>query len=893
MDRDRQHELERRSVLRAMGAGATLSGLDAVTGGGNGLAALLSGEGPTDTAGAEMAAAMNDWFAGRKLVQDEQCAYPTGGGLIGQAHDFELYGPTNVNAQTSNGSMAIGISDEGTVTVFRWPRPSFYDQIKYKTSDRDAPSSGKEHGKFGAYPNAGAFLGLAVEREDAGAAAGPTLTWLREDAWATEQAYTDDDTDPTDLADSVRTEFRNDDLGLTVVVRDVVAAGDTAPNGEPERDGDDVLVRDVTVERDRDSPVTGARLAAFENLNLVVSKKPKSPTRGWCEEEENQDLARYDPSADAIVHEKADTDTSTGEFRQVSVAMAIADGSDGHQVGGDAYEPTASPVGQAGPLQDAYDDLRDGRLQGNDQFAGQTTGALVADLEFDDSASGTTDAAHEQVLFAAGATASESTALLEDYRDRSFAAVDREKREWISDLLDDPPLPDTDDTAVLALCKRALVSLVTSYDPQSGAVVASICTQSPYGEDWVRDGAFFNYGLGVAGLGDWIDKRNRWYADIQQSETDPRPTYPDTPPGNWPMNHYADGVVGGPIPWEIDETGYGLWTIVDHYELTGDDAYLEAVWPAIQRAADFLVRWKDPRNNLQAHASEDDHPEPTQTIIGAATVSLGLESAELAAEALGKDAKAAEYRARRSELEDATERLLYAEADPKNDRPGFYGKKKQFPMAPLAWPICWNHYDDYRMQNHLHAVWKQISRTFEEPAAGQKDSGLYESKGLVPLAQATRNSPVSAPGIDGEVTFEDVKSGIDWVANRHATPDTHIMGEIWIRRGSGDDAEIKTTISQPHIWEQILFYLAALEVYPPTDDYDLTLDESCGGVIDQLRRIETTGSAPGNSERAPGQRDPPANGGERSNGSDGASASDDDDDDGRASPFPSPIPDEF
>jgi hypothetical protein len=843
MDRDRQHELGRRSVLRAMGAGATVSGLGA-TGDDDGLAALLSVEDPA-TPGAEMAAAMNEWFGARALVQNEQCAYPTGGGLVGEAHDFELYGPTDVNAQTSNGSLAVGISDEGTLTVFRWPRPSFYDQLKYKTSDRDAPSSGTDHGKFGAYPNAGAFLGLVVERGEAA----PTLTWLREDDWSVDQAYTDADADPTDLADSVRTTFRHDDLGLTVVVRDVVAAGDADRAGDPTRDGDDVLVRDVTVERDADSPVTSARLAAFENLNLVVSKKPKSPTRDWCEEEENQDRARYLPGADAVVHERADTDTSTGEFREVAVAMGFAGESDGHQVGGDAYEPTATPAGRGGPTQDAYDDLRDGTLRGNDEFVGQTTGALVADLEF--GGEGDPDTATEQVLFAAAETATGATALVDEYRDRSFAAVDREKRAWIETLLDDPPLPDTDDTAVLALCKRALVSLVTSYDPQSGAVVASICTQSPYGEDWVRDGAFFNYGLGVVGLDDWVAKRNRWYADIQQAAEDPEPTYPDTPPGNWPMNHYADGVAGGPIDWEIDETAYGLWTIVDHYELTGDEAYLEAVWPAVQRAADFLAEWKDPRNNLQGHASEDDHPEPTQSIIGAATVWLGLGSAVTAAEALGKDEQAAVYRGRRSELADAVERLLYAEADPSENRPGFYGKKKGFPMAPLAWPICWDDYDTHRMRNHLHAVWQQISTSFAEPAAGEKGSGLYEAKGLVPLAQATRNSPVSAPDLDGEVTGADVKAGIDWIANRHATPDTHIMGEIWIRRETEDGPEVKTTISQPHIWEQILFYLAALEAYPPSDDYDLALEESCGGVIDQLRDIETNGRDPGQPEEWP------------------------------------------
>jgi hypothetical protein len=872
-----------------MGAGAALSGLGAATGDGGGLAALLQRDDPTDGG---IAAARNDWFAARSMVSDEQCAYPGRGGVIGEAADFELYGPTDINAQTSNGSLAVGISDEGTLTVFRWPRPSFYDQLKYKTNSRAEPPSGKEHGRFGAYPNAGAFLGLVVDRADG---TGPDLTWFREDSWDVEQAYTDDDADPTDLADSVRTTFRNDGLGLTVTVRDVVARGGADRAGDATGEGDDVLVRDVTVERDGDSPVSSARLAAFENLNLVVSKKPKSPTRDWCEEEENQDRARYDPGADAIVHEKADQDGSTGEFRQVAVAMGFAGASSGHQVGGDAYEPTASPAGQGGPAEDAYDDLRDGELRGNDEFAGQTTGAMLADLDFGGEQGGV---ANERVLFAAGETAVAATSLLGEYRDRSFEAVDREKRSWLDRLLEDPPLPDTDDTAVLALCKRALVTLVTTYDPESGAVVASIATQAPYGEDWVRDGAFFNYGLGMIGREEWIAKRNRWYAEIQQSEANPHPTYPDTPRGNWPMNHYADGVAGGPIDWEIDETGYGLWTIVDHYELTGDEEYLRDVWPAIERAADFLVGYKDDRNNLQAPASEDDHPEPTQSIIGAATVWLGLDAAVTAAEALDEEAAAVRYRQRKGELRPAIERECYVQ--PTEDEPGFYGARTGFPMAPLAWPVCWNDFENDRMRNHLHTVWCGISDSFDQPTDDdddsglceskgddEKNSGLYESKGLIPLAQATRDGPVSAPGVEGEVTKHDVRDGIDWVANEHATPDTHIMGEIWIER----EGEVKTTVSQPHVWEQILFYLAALETYPPTDEYDLDLSERCGGVINQLRDIETNGPDRGRSES------PPTMGAGAGGDADGRSGGSDEADDGAGSSdgpgFPWPVPDSF
>ena len=69
-------------------------------------------------------------------------------------HDPEIYGPTDLNAESSNQRLAVGLNRAGTVTVFRWPRPSFYDQVKYRTTDRRLP-------RFGAAPNDGAFLGLA------------------------------------------------------------------------------------------------------------------------------------------------------------------------------------------------------------------------------------------------------------------------------------------------------------------------------------------------------------------------------------------------------------------------------------------------------------------------------------------------------------------------------------------------------------------------------------------------------------------------------------------------------------------------------------------------------------------------------------------------------------
>src|SRR5690242_4020598 len=44
--------------------------------------------------------------------------------------DYEAYGPTDVNAQTGDGHLTVNENSAGTLTVFKYPNPSYYNQIK-------------------------------------------------------------------------------------------------------------------------------------------------------------------------------------------------------------------------------------------------------------------------------------------------------------------------------------------------------------------------------------------------------------------------------------------------------------------------------------------------------------------------------------------------------------------------------------------------------------------------------------------------------------------------------------------------------------------------------------------------------------------------------------------
>src|SRR3954468_15409300 len=83
--------------------------------------------------------------------------------------DFEAYGPTDVTVQAGNNRVTANENAAGTVTVFKYPDPSLYNQVKYFAVSRD--EHGVVHTRF---PNEGAFAGISWT---AGGRTG--FAWLR------------------------------------------------------------------------------------------------------------------------------------------------------------------------------------------------------------------------------------------------------------------------------------------------------------------------------------------------------------------------------------------------------------------------------------------------------------------------------------------------------------------------------------------------------------------------------------------------------------------------------------------------------------------------------------------------------------------------------------------
>ena len=264
------------------------------------------------------------------------------------------------------------------------------------------------------------------------------------------------------------------------------------------------------------------------------------------------------------------------------------------------------------------------------------------------------------------------------------------------------------------------------------------------------------------------------------------------------MNSYADGIDGAPIPWEIDETGLGIWTLYDHSTFLHGPAarsYLRAVYPAIVRSADFLTLCEDPTSGMQCIANEDDNYSPSQSLHGAETVYLGLRSALAAARATGDaDARVGRWRARLGRLGAAIDRLYdpATKAYRKGNSGGNAYNLDYSDGGWLLWPVQYKPYDDPTMRGEAATV----DRAMRAALAGPR--GQYEAKALLGLSYARRD-PAARARLRGPLAY---------MARALTTP-TGLFGESWVRIRGRRPLPVQ---DMPHVWEHALFYLAALKI---------------------------------------------------------------------------------
>lgn len=248
-------------------------------------------------------------------------------------------------------------------------------------------------------------------------------------------------------------------------------------------------------------------------------------------------------------------------------------------------------------------------------------------------------------------------------------------RHWVSaGEKDFSPLP----LEVAQSYRRSLLILRTQID-RGGAVIAANDTdirqfnQDTYSYMWPRDGAIVSQALDRAGYGG-LSKRflefctqkavNYNYSASILAET------------GFLMHKYnPDGSVGSSWqPWlegeeilfpvQEDETALVVWAIWNHYQIHRDIEAIRPFYsPFVERAADFLLNFRDDRTGLPLPSYDLWEERRGVFTYTTATVIGGLEAAAGLAALFHEEARAAAYTAGARDIRAALDRHLYCPRD--------------------------------------------------------------------------------------------------------------------------------------------------------------------------------------------------------------------------------------
>lgn len=712
-----------------------------------------------------------------------------------------LFGPTRIRGATGNGRVSIGVSEDGEVTVLRWPSPSQFDQLAYRTA---RGAGGLKKPRYGAGANQGLLLGLAWTQDG-----------QRRFAWLRDAPFTHDLRFPHEDSAVLVDEASDPATGLRVESRWF------APPGQ------DVLAVRVRVHPREPGRIQDMRLVFFENLAPTRKRLPYVPL--YDSLVEDLDQLEYEPRGQLLVHRRArrklwpfgqvERDTTPDELEAlitrdledteaalkselpgVSVGPFLRPDPEGPVVALGGDRPVAGF--QCGPVSrlvtrrsDAFHDAADGELSGRARHRGRSTGALAFDI-----APGADGVAEGAVFLGFAREPAAARAAVQHAREAGAAALEAATEAFWGERMGRARLPAALDARERRVFKRALISIMQAQDPVSGMIVASISTQPPYGQDWPRDGAFLNLVLDHAGFHDLVTRHQRFYFGVQRQEDRFLHLPPVAQPrGTFEMSYYADGAPGGPFVFEIDNTALLVWSFWQHAGFlrrdAGDaavDAYLAEAYPAIRLATQALVDWRDPATGLHRPAYEDDVPALTQLIQGAGSVHLAIRSGIAAGEATGEDpAVLAAWRARLAELDAAILEHLHDPAV------GFDRTQGPGAVAWLVWPGLFRPLDHPLMQAESDWLWS----TSSERLFGAGGGGAYEQKQLMALLLTRGGDPAWR---------ERLTRAYRLYVDQIATPGTDHYGETYRTRPEGDGLAYESRTSIPHVWAAALVYLTGL-----------------------------------------------------------------------------------
>jgi glucoamylase len=219
---------------------------------------------------------------------------------------------------------------------------------------------------------------------------------------------------------------------------------------------------------------------------------------------------------------------------------------------------------------------------------------------------------------------------------------------------------------VIDLFKRSLLVVRTQID-NGGAIIAANdsdimqFSRDTYSYLWPRDGAFVADGLDAAGFPDVCRSFFTFCSKIIEDGGYFLHKY--NPDGS-PASSWHPWVANGKpqLPIQEDETALVVWALWRHYVRYRDIEFVRPLWVnLIQKAADFMVRFRDPQTRLPLPSYDLWEERWGVHAFTVATVYGGLKAAWQFAVCFGDTHRASTYATAAEEVREAFEKHLWSQ----------------------------------------------------------------------------------------------------------------------------------------------------------------------------------------------------------------------------------------
>ncbi|MCX5661304.1 MAG: glycoside hydrolase family 15 protein [Planctomycetota bacterium] len=258
------------------------------------------------------------------------------------------------------------------------------------------------------------------------------------------------------------------------------------------------------------------------------------------------------------------------------------------------------------------------------------------------------------------------------HRETPQGVIDRTTaywRLWLAAAKTDFASPESGGPSPRAidLFKRSLLVVRSQIDNATGSIIAANdsdimqFSRDTYSYLWPRDGALVASSLDDAGF---PDVARSFYSLCSKIITDDGYFLHKYNPDGSPASSWHPWVSKGnpQLPIQEDETALVLWAVWRHYRRYRDIEFVRPLWVnLITKAADFLVRFRDPDTKLPLPSYDLWEERWGVHAFTVATVYAGLQAAWQFAVCFGDTKKAQRYGAAAQEVREAFCKHMWSE----------------------------------------------------------------------------------------------------------------------------------------------------------------------------------------------------------------------------------------